>query len=50
MANRFSKKYGNNVEAFNYLRIKDAYQHLTSLSSEPSSILYYLKLNSCIGH
>ena len=27
MANRFSKKYGNKG-AFNYLRIKDAYQHL----------------------
>ena len=28
MANRFSKKYGNKGRAFNYLRIKDAYQHL----------------------
>ena len=27
MANRFSKKYGNKGWAFNYLRIKDAYQH-----------------------
>ena len=28
MANRFSKKYGNYGWAFNYLWIKDAYQHL----------------------
>ena len=28
MANRFSKKYRNMGGAFNYLRIKDAYQHL----------------------
>ena len=28
MANRFSKKYGNKGWAFNYLWIKDAYQHL----------------------
>ena len=28
MANRFSKKYGNKGLPFNYLRIKDAYQHL----------------------
>ena len=28
MANRFSKKYGNMGLPFNYLRIKDAYQHL----------------------
>ena len=28
MANRFSKKYSNKGLPFNYLRIKDAYQHL----------------------
>ena len=28
MANRFLKKYGNKGLPFNYLRIKDAYQHL----------------------
>ena len=28
MANRFSKKYRHKGGAFNYLRIKDAYQHL----------------------
>ena len=28
MANRFSKKYKNKGWAFNYLWIKDAYQHL----------------------
>ena len=28
MANCFSKKYGNEGRTFNYLRIKDAYQHL----------------------
>ena len=28
MANRFSKKYGNKGLPFNYLRIKDTYQHL----------------------
>ena len=28
MANRLSKTYGNKGWAFNYLRIKDAYQHL----------------------
>ena len=28
MANRFSKKYGKKGWAFNYLQIKDAYQHL----------------------
>ena len=28
MANRLSKKYTNKGWAFNYLQIKDAYQHL----------------------
>ena len=28
MAKHFSKKYGNKEWAFNYLWIKDAYQHL----------------------
>ena len=28
MAYRFSKKYGYKGGAFNYLRIKDTYQHL----------------------
>ena len=28
MANHFSKKYRNKGLAFNYLQIKDAYQHL----------------------
>ena len=41
MANRFSKLYGNKGWAFNYLRIKDAYQHLmlhpTSLPQEQAA-------------
>ena len=41
MANRFSKKYRNKGWAFNYLRIKDAYQYLmhipTSLPQEQAA-------------
>ena len=56
MANRFSNKYGNKGLPFNYLRNKrclsapDATYIPTSLPQEPFSILYYLTLNSGIGH
>ena len=58
MAKCFSKKYGNKVWAFNYLQ-SESYVKMpvsawcyipTSLPPELSSRLYYLKLNSGIGH
>ena len=58
MVKRFSKKYGNKGRAFNYLQFESyvkmpvsAWCYIpTSLPQEPSSIFYYLKLNSGIGH
>ena len=45
MVKHFSIKYGNKDMSFQ-LSAPD----VTSLPPEPSSILYYLKLNSGIGH
>ena len=52
MANRFSKKYGNKGWAFNYLWIKDAYQHLMLYPyiTVSRTIINIAKLNSGIGH
>ena len=57
MVKRFSKKYGNKGSAFNYLQSENyvkipvsACYIPTSLPPEPSSIFYYLKLNSGVGH
>ena len=58
MVECFSKKYGNKGRAFNYLQ-SDSYVKMpvsascyipTSLPPVPSSIIYYLKLNSGVGH
>ena len=54
MAKLFSKKYGNKGRAFNYMQTNNYVKILdsiwcyipTSLPPEPSSIFYYLKLNS----
>ena len=49
MANRFSKKYGKKGWAFNYLWIKDAYQHLmlhTSLPQEQAAKIDMLSVVS----
>ena len=58
MVKRFSKKYGNKGKRFNYLQYESyvkvpvsAWCYIpTSLPPEPSSIFYYLKLNSGIWH
>ena len=57
MAERFYKKYGNKGRAFNlqsesYVKMPvSAWCYIPiSLPPESLSILYYLKLNSGIGH
>ena len=59
MAKHFSKKYGNRDELSNNYNLKKSYVEMpvgascyipTSLPQESSFILYYLELNSGIGH